>query len=118
MDTALNNGDFLLSSNGHPVVIADVEELLQRALIRLCVKKGSFIYDRNLGSELYKLRAYYSNGETLKEMAKRKVIEALKPIWQLSVENVEISRTNGTERLLLNISLKANDKFANLEVKI
>lgn len=118
MDTALNNGDFLLTSNGHPVQICDIEELLQRALIRLCVKKGSFIYDRNLGSELYKLRAYYSDGNTLREMAKRKVVEAIKPIEQLSVENVTISQSGGSDRLLLNIDLKADDKFANLEVKI
>ncbi len=118
MDTALNNGDFLTRSNGQPICINNIEELLQRALIRLCVKKGSFIYDRELGSELYKLRSSYSNGTTLKEMAFRKVVEALKPISQLSVLGVDISSSNQGDKLLLNVNLKADNTTANLEVSV
>ncbi len=118
MDTALSGGDFLKSSNGHPVYVSNIEELLQRALIRLCVKKGSFIYDRELGSELYKLRNYYSDIQTLEEMALEKVTQALQAIPQLSVTGVELNTTNGGERLELNVLLKANGTSTNLEVKI
>ena len=56
MDTAISNGDFMLDSNGIPISIYGIQEILQRALIRLTVRKGSFIYDTNLGSDLYKLK--------------------------------------------------------------
>ena len=55
MDTALANGDFQLDSNGRPKQIGGVQELLQRAMIRLNVPLGSFAYDTALGSRLQTL---------------------------------------------------------------
>lgn len=53
MDTALKNGDFNLENCGSPYLIDDIEEILQRATIALTVKKGSDIYNREFGSQLY-----------------------------------------------------------------
>lgn len=50
MDQAIDkNGDLALRF-GTPCMIGGTEELLQRAYICLAVRKGSFIYDRELGS--------------------------------------------------------------------
>ena len=53
MDTAIKDGDFQTNGSGLPVRISGVRELLQRAVFRLTVKKGSFFYDQQLGSRLY-----------------------------------------------------------------
>ena len=57
MDTALSpDGDYILGENGIPVKIYDTKELLQKILIKLTTKIGSFIYDTNLGSDLNTLK--------------------------------------------------------------
>ena len=56
MDTMLQNGDFVRGRGGLPKAIGGTEEQIQRALIRLTVKKGSFPLDPELGSQLHLLR--------------------------------------------------------------
>ena len=56
MDTMLQNGDFVRGRGGLPKAIGGTEELIQRALIRLTVRKGAFPLDPGLGSQLYLLR--------------------------------------------------------------
>lgn len=56
MDTMLQNGDFVRGRGGLPRVINGSEEWIQRAMIRLTVRKGSFPLDPKLGSELHLLR--------------------------------------------------------------
>ena len=55
MDMKLYAGDFVPAGTDF-VTVSGREELLQRALIRLSVRKGSFPLLPELGSELYKLR--------------------------------------------------------------
>ena len=74
MDTAICSGDFLLDGRGRPVVISGMQEILQRALIRLTVQKGSFIYDPELGSRLFTLK---STSGDLQKQATNLVREAL-----------------------------------------
>lgn len=54
MDLALENGDFK-TANGIPVTLRGKEELLQRASLLLGVHRGGFVYDPELGSDLYAL---------------------------------------------------------------
>jgi hypothetical protein len=56
MDTKLLNRDIDTTARGLPFLIGGERELLQRAFIRLTVRKGSFPLDPSLGSELYRLR--------------------------------------------------------------
>lgn len=65
MDLLLENGDFKKSSHGKTIPINGLDELKQRIYIRLKVKRGSFIYNRNLGSELSLLSESSSNAELL-----------------------------------------------------
>lgn len=71
-DVLLNCGDIQKDSSGNFIVINSNEELFQRAYISSVVKKGSFIYDRNLGSCLSK-----SSDKTNKDKLSMIVNEAL-----------------------------------------
>lgn len=113
MDTAISKGDFLLDSSGLPISISGVQEILQRAIIRLTAKKGSFIYDTNLGSDLYKLKAGAAN---VKSDALNMVKEALKPLTNVSVENISTEFFNSGENLRLNTILTINNKKEEVEV--
>ncbi len=53
-DTLIKNGDIAVDSGGRYVHIIDDEELLQQAYISVAAKLGNFVYNRELGSELYK----------------------------------------------------------------
>lgn len=92
MDTKLHNKDIALDNTGLPYLIEGIEELLQRAFIRLKVKKGSFSLDSTLGSTLHTLvNAQHKNLCALTLNAAR---EALQPIDGVVVEDVEINQNN------------------------
>lgn len=115
MDTALSNGDFLRDTRNLPIQISDVQEILQRVLIRLNVKKGSFIYDKNLGSDLYKLSA---NTRNLQNKAKAIVIEALRPIKEVLVLNVVTKLTNLGEDMEIHVNLAVNEKNEEVVISV
>ena len=52
VDIKIKDGDIVKDSAGRFVRIEDSETLFQRAVICISSKLGSFIYDRNLGSDL------------------------------------------------------------------
>ena len=114
MDTAISNGDFMLDSNGIPISIYGIQEILQRALIRLTVRKGSFIYDTNLGSDLYKLKKTTSTSN--KSRALSMVKEALKPMSNVLVDDVSTEFINSSENLKLNVVLRVNNNKKEMEV--
>lgn len=55
MALKLENGNYVLGPAGVPEETSGLGELLQDALLRLTVPKGSFPYDRELGSCLSRL---------------------------------------------------------------
>lgn len=114
MDTAISNGDFMLDSNGIPISIYGIQEILQRALIRLTVRKGSFIYDTNLGSDLYELKKTTST--SIKSRALSMVKEALKPMSNVLVDDVSTEFINSSENLKLNVVLRVNNNKKEMEV--
>ncbi len=52
MDIKISNKDIVLNSNCSPEMVTDFQEIIQRVNICCNVPKGSFIYNRNLGSEI------------------------------------------------------------------
>ena len=84
MDLKLYEGDFVPAGTDFAVV-SGREELLQRALIRLAVKKGSFALLPEFGSEVYKLRT--QGGTDLAARARTYANAALLPMG-LEVESV------------------------------
>lgn len=115
MDTAVSNGDFVCDSRKNPIEVNGYEELLQRILIRLGVKKGSFIYDKDLGSRLYTLKSTDMN---LNEKALSLVREALIDINEVIVEDVYTRLSNDGEDLELSIVLSIGNKTEEVVIKV
>ncbi len=116
MDYKLIDGDYTLSPSGHIERVEGVEEKKQRIYIRLSVRKGSFLYDENLGSELYKL--YQEKWSKIPEKAKQYVIDALLPETDIIVKDVIVNRVDNKE---LFIAVEAEDSAGNpliVEVKV
>ena len=113
MDTALLNCDFAVNSSGKIYKISSMEETLQRCKIVLNVKKGSFCYNPQLGSNLNLLEA---DDQRLQDNALLLVKEALLPLPQVTV-----CRTTATvlqDKILLNITIQAYGQTAELEVSV
>lgn len=96
-----------------PFAIGGDDELIQRALIRLCVRKGSFAADPALGSELYRLRG----GPFRERLALGYAQEALLPMREVRVLAAECE-TVSADRLRLSVTLELPEKQAELEVEI
>ena len=62
MDIKIDNRDILLDGKNAPVMIDGIQQILQQIKIALAVKKGSFIYDRNMGTELSREVILAENG--------------------------------------------------------
>lgn len=99
MDTALENGDFVVGANGFPKRIDGVDELLQRAKICLRVPLGQFPYQPELGSRLHTLRAGDDGNDAL---ALTMAQEALKRLPQLRVDKAVCS---AEEPLVISVTL-------------
>lgn len=112
MDTALKNGDFLPGSNGRPKQIGGERELLQRAAIRLKIPLGSFMYDPQLGSRLYELKA---GGSELNARAFTMAQEALRSLPQVTVESAACSETQPLKAVF---QLCCGDEKSEIEVNL
>ena len=89
MDTALNtNGDFEKDSSGRAYSIFGNDELKQKIYIILSARLGEFIYDRTLGSEIY--RTDISSPTACDEIT-AKARKALLEIPQAEVTKTEIT---------------------------
>lgn len=53
MDTKVENGGYVPASNGLPEVVEGRAELVQYARLRLLLRRGTFPYNRELGSGLW-----------------------------------------------------------------
>ena len=115
MDTLLYGGDFAKDARGYPVLVSGVQELLQQALIRLKVKKGSFVYDPELGSELHTLQP---GGSDLSAQALRLAREALKQMGSIQVQQAAVRRVERPENLEIVVTLKAVGQNGQWEVVV
>ncbi len=52
MDVKIEDGAITKNEHGLPVTVSGTAALLQRARIRLCMIRGSFVYNRTLGSRI------------------------------------------------------------------
>lgn len=121
LDTAISaDGDFVLGSNGLPIKIKDEEEILQKILIRLTTKMGSFIYQKNLGSDLYKLRDLEADDEILKEEAKVIVKKVLFDVPQAELDDLFLEHIENEEnkKIKFTIFFLINNKNKTLVVKV
>lgn len=87
MELKLENGQYTMHRSGAPETVQGVEELLQRALMRLAAKRGSFLPDPQYGSRLYQLGTLKPSQRA--SAAKLYAAEALKAETKLSVGAVD-----------------------------
>lgn len=114
MDTMLAGGDQYRDARGLPAAITGIQELIQRALIRLTVRKGSFALDPELGSELRRLRGGPS--EALDRAALSYAQEALAPLsGQVSAVSATC-RPQGQNSMLVDVCVAIDRAYYQLEV--
>lgn len=117
MDCLLKDGEFVLDHRGRPILISGDEELAQRAMIRLAVKRGSLPFDPSFGSRLFRLRRMESQKQMQQE-ALSAVRDALAPIGELKVLSADCSYDAQNSRLTVQVrAAKENTPFA-LEVMV
>ena len=114
MDTLLENMDHARGPGGMPQLITGKRALIQRLLIRLSVRKGSFLPDPDLGSELYKLPA---RDPALRDrLALHWAQEALLPEG-VTVKSASC-RITAPETLSLSVTAEAGGERYPLEVSL
>lgn len=116
MDTRLENGDFVRNHLGMPLVVTGAQELLQRALIRLCVRKGSFALDPALGSRLHTLRG--ESREHRQEAARLLAQEALLPMPEVTVEGAAVEVAPDGESAWVKVALSAEQVKKEVSIAI
>lgn len=115
MDTALKStGDYDLDARGMPYLINGFAEIAQQVRLCLQIKKGSFSYDRELGSELYLLK---ETPDRLQSRAQMLVKEAAAGIVGAEFSEIE-AEFDEKNRLKLSLSLAFAGQSGHLEVTV
>ena len=128
MELKIRNGDYIADGIGGERRADGAEALLERALFRLSVRRGSFPFLPELGSELYRLG--HEKPSARAAAAKLYTAAALAEETALTVEDVEAvlprlhvaERLEGTERgdgvMALRVLLTADGESAALEMTV
>jgi len=117
MDTLLKNNDHAPGEDGLPVTITGGRALVQRLLIRLGVRKGSFAPDPHMGSELHKLPLALS-GTQRDRLALHYAQEALLP-EKVQVESALCRPVAGVpDALSVLLSVRLGGNCFPLEVSV
>ena len=122
MELKIRNGDYIADGIGGERRADGAEALLERALFRLSVRRGSFPFLPELGSELYRLGH--------EKPSARAVLGGLGNIWgslvaaaalaeetALTVEDVELTE-RGDGVMALRVLLTADGESAALEMTV
>ena len=113
MDTAISNGDFLLDSRGRPIIISDFDEVLQQVMIRLKIKYGSFVYHKELGSEIYNLK---NETENLNNKALAIVRRAIVDMCGVEANKAVVFKSDGN--MTINVEISSGEESGEVELII
>lgn len=117
MDTLLKNKDHAPGEDGLPMTVTGGSALMQRLLIRLGVRKGSFAPDQHLGSELHKLPIALG-GKERDSLALHYAQEALLP-EKVRVEHARCRVVPGApDTLTVLLGINLGGKCFPLEVSV
>lgn len=111
----MKNGDYLPDGIGGEQRVDGTEALLARALFRLSVRRGSFPFLPELGSELYRLGNEKPSARAA--AAKLYAAAALVEETALTVEDVELTE-RGDGVMALRVLLTADGESAALEMTV
>lgn len=99
MELKLTDGKYTLGTYLAPVELEELDELLQRVIMKLKVRRGTFLPQPDYGSRLHLLsRTKPSNRETA---ARQYVLEALADETELELSALELSQKADGERCFL-----------------
>lgn len=115
MELKLRDGQYIVSTAGVPETVANAEETLQRVLMRLAARRGSFWPDPNYGSRLYTLGGLKAGQR--EAAARLFVAEALEGEQGLTIR--EVTYTPGAEgqgSVAISLSAEGLDTELLLEV--
>lgn len=109
MELKIRNGDYIADGIGGERRADGAEALLERALFRLSVRRGSFPFLPELGSELYRLGH--------EKPSARAAAAKLYTAAALAVEDVELTE-RGDGVMALRVLLTADGESAALEMTV
>lgn len=109
MELKIRNGDYIADGIGGERRADGAEALLERALFRLSVQRGSFPFLPELGSELYRLGH--------EKPSARAAAAKLYTAAALTVEDVELTE-RGDGVMALRVLLTADGESAALEMTV
>ena len=113
MELKIRNGDYIADGIGGERRADGAEALLERALFRLSVRRGSFPFLPELGSELYR----HEKPSARAAAAKLYTAAALAEETALTVEDVELTE-RGDGVMALRVLLTADGESAALEMTV
>lgn len=114
MDVLISKGDVYTDARGNYVYINGIEEILQQ--IKLCakIKKGSFIYNKELGSLVCELDFEKENALSDAEMLLNEAVADLKGIYV----KVTGLKTDDIGKRTMNLQIEMYNQTVNTEVVI
>ena len=114
MELKIKDRDYVSDGAGALVRVSGREELLERVLYKLSVRRGSFALAPELGSELHLL--WREKGERRETAAKQYVARALAEETALTVSGVSLERKG--DLLLLRAALLYEGETLEVSVRI
>lgn len=81
MDSKLENMDLVLDAAGSPVSVTGMEELLQRAVLRMTIPKNTFVYNRDLGCTAGEILLSQNKSLESIEMRMNEALASIDGIW-------------------------------------
>lgn len=116
MHLYLEQGDYVLSDDGCLKTIPHCQLIINQIMTQLQVKKGSFIYDKTLGSAIYKLKNY--NSSDLQVNAYRSAFDAICMFPNVKLADVICTYLEKLDCIKLEVGVIINEKNYNVEVQI
>lgn len=114
MDILITNGDIGITGCGGYLFTKGIDEVLHKVMLCAKIKKGSFIYNKALGTDLHSVDCKSSVSKKTAEML---LSEALigAPGYAVEVENIEKTDT-GSMKLV--IMVKREDETRRAQVTV
>lgn len=110
-DVKIENGDIVLDSSGRAVMLNDTDAKFQRAVICICSRKGMFIYDRELGSDVGCISADEKNSAEKAELEINAALAKFKNTFARVIEygeKLKIELTIDGETRITEVLLNGN----------
>lgn len=114
MELKIKNGDYVSDGAGGLVRVGGWDELLQRVLFRLSVRRGSFALAPELGSELHLL--WREKGESRAAAAKQYAAAALAEETGVTVSDVTLERKGDLLALRVALLCEGEERSVGVEI--